>query len=76
MLESTLLITLRTLVAFQPGPLAGELVPAVARPFIDPSPLRRPGTHKSSLWQEATNAYLKFQGADPISYPEVGKPKF
>ena len=35
-----------------------------------------PGTHKSSLWQEATNAYLKFQGADPISYPEVGKPKF
>ena len=32
-----------------------------------------PGTHKSSLWQEATNAYLKFQGADPISHPEVGR---
>jgi hypothetical protein len=35
-----------------------------------------PGTARSSLWSEATNAYLKFQGADPISYPEVGKPKF
>ena len=29
-----------------------------------------PGTFKSSLWSEATEAYLKFQGADPISHPE------
>jgi len=29
-----------------------------------------PGTFKSSLWSEATAAYLKFQGADPISHPE------
>jgi len=32
-----------------------------------------PGTYKSSLWQEATAAYLKFQGADPISHSEVGR---
>ena len=32
-----------------------------------------PGTFTSSLWGEATEAYLKFQGADPISHPEVGR---
>mmetsp|Transcript_14329 Transcript_14329/g.42786 ORF Transcript_14329/g.42786 Transcript_14329/m.42786 type:complete len:83 (-) Transcript_14329:25-273(-) len=32
-----------------------------------------PGTFTSNLWGEATEAYLKFQGADPISHPEVGR---
>lgn len=32
-----------------------------------------PGTWRSTLWGEATQSYLKFQGADPISYPEVRK---
>ena len=30
-----------------------------------------PGTWNSSLWTEATNAYMKYQVADPMSYPEV-----
>ena len=51
MSESTLLITLRTLVAFQPGPLAGELVPAVARPFIDQSALGRARRYIEFGWQ-------------------------
>ena len=47
---------------------AGSFVLCTAQRAIYADAL--PGTFKSSLWSEATAAYLKFQGADPISHPE------
>lgn len=47
-------------------------------PWTAPPPAQRyedclPPTYTSSLWCEATAAYNKFQGADPITHPEVGR---